>query len=367
MLEESKTTHGVKYRIGKFPIVILDGSWKEMGRAFGTLMKQELALMIDFVADMASDAEEIKCRTMMATFPHRIRKYLEGLAEGAGLTASQVDRIAVSRKSILCGLSAPISSSVATWNDYTSGKLILGSNFDYDNDVSNITPCLCLTVFRPNDSALSFASFGYAGTPYITNAFNERGIHLTIANAMPSGGNLFIENRFFTPTALMNAMMECENLDDFRTYLWSTKSSFSYLATIADALSARIFEWSSFDVKQRTTTTRPGLSVITNHFTEKSWGMPRPDDLSYWLTRTRRKNLLNLAAHFKGAIDEEVMKDILSTPVEQLGSMSGATKYQTIVVPSEMKLLFNIPNYQEWTEINFAQLFQINTKTKKEA
>lgn len=362
MIEESKTMHGIKYRIGKFPIIILDGSWKEMGLAFGTLMKDELAKMIDFVADMASDDEEVKCRTMMATFPRRIRKYLEGLAEGAGLTALQVEKIAVSKKAMLCSLSAPISSSVVTWNDYTSGKLILGSNFDYDTDVSSIIQCLCLTVFCPNDSSLSFASFGYAGVPYITNAFNERGIYLTVANAMPSGGNLFIENRFFTPTVLVNAMLECENLDDFRTFLWTTKASFSYLATVADALSARIFEWSSFDIKQRTTITRPGLSVVTNHFTEKSWGMPRPEDSSYWLTRTRRRNLLNLAAHFKGAINEEIMKEILSTPIEQLGSMSDATKYQTIVVPSDKKLLFNIPGYQDWTEINLAELFN-----KKEA
>ncbi|MDO4218890.1 MAG: C45 family autoproteolytic acyltransferase/hydrolase [Synergistaceae bacterium] len=361
MQEKSRTTHGIKYTIEKFPIVVLNGSWKEMGRAFGVLMRDELAQMIDFVTtDVTTEGEEIKCRTMMSTFSHRIRKYLEGLAEGAGLTASQVDKIAVSRKTILCGLSAPISSSVVTWNDYTSGKLILGSNFDYDNEVSSISPCLCLTVFCPNDSALSFASFGYAGMPYVTNAINEKGVHLGIANAMPSGGNLFIENRFFTPTALIQAMTECENLNDFRTFLWTTKASFSYLVTVADALSAGIFEWSSFDVKQRTTKTRPGLSVITNHFTEESWGMPRPDDQTYWLTRTRRRNLLNLAAHFKGAINEEVMKDILSTPIEQLGSMSSSTKYQTVVVPSEMKFLFNIPNYQDWTEINMADLFNKN-------
>ena len=358
MQEILSVAHGRKYKIGKLPVVVLDGSWKEMGRAFGVLMKEEITKMLDFLSIDESEAEEIKCRTMISTFPYSIRKYLEGMAEGLGLTQDQISKIAFSKKTTLCGLSAPISSHLATWNDYTSGKLILGSNLDYGTEVATLNSALCLTVFCSGNGGLSFASFGYAGLPYVTNAFNEKGICMTIANAMPSGGNLFIENRFFTPTALITAMEECENLDDFRTFLWTAKASFSYLVTVADASSARVFECSSFDAKQRTTVSRPGLSVITNHFTEKSWGMPRPDDATYWHTRTRRQNLLNLAAHFKGAINEEIMKDILATPLEQLGAMSSDTAYQTIVVPSEMKFLFNIPNYQDWTEINLAELFK---------
>jgi hypothetical protein len=114
-----------------------------------------------------------------------------------------------------------------------------------------------------------------------------------------------------------------------------------------------------FDVKRRLSIQRPGLMVATNHFTEPSWGLPRPDDKKFFLTRTRRQNLLNLAEHFKGSIDLPRMKKIMDTRVEDLGATSDNTVYQVIAEPSTMTLSLKVPEFTDWTDIPMGDFFAI--------
>ena len=96
--------------------------------------------------------------------------------------------------------------------------------------------------------------------------------------------------------------------------------------------------------------------VMSNHFTEFSWGLPRPDDKSNWMTRTRRQNLLTLAKHLKGTIDARTMMKIMDTKIEDLGATTEMTLYQLVTVPERYELWFKVPGIQEWTLIDMKEL-----------
>jgi hypothetical protein len=119
----------------------------------------------------------------------------------------------------------------------------------------------------------------------------------------------------------------------------------------ADDQTSRCFEWPVFDVKRRLSVRRPGLMVATNHFTEPSRGLPKPDDKKFGATRARRQNLLKLAEHFKGSIDMSRMKKILDTRIEDLGATTGNTVYQVIAEPGTMTISLKVPGMIDWTDI----------------
>ena len=91
--------------------------------------------------------------------------------------------------------------------------------------------------------------------------------------------------------------------------------------------------------------------VATNHFTEPSWGLPKPDDAKFSNTRTRRQNLLSLAEHFKGSIDVSRMKKILDTRLEDLGATTDSTVYQVIAEPGVKALSLKVPGMTGWTDM----------------
>ena len=160
---------------------------------------------------------------------------------------------------------------------------------------------------------------------------------------MPSGGALWYDSRVPRGRRAFQLLLEASTLDEIESFFKTTKANFAYIVGVADGQTARCFEWPVFEVKRRESHSRLGLTVLTNHFTEFSWGLPRPDDKRFWMTRTRRQNLLTLAKHFKGSINDKVMKDIMDTRIEDLGATTDMTVYQLVVVPERYELWFKLP------------------------
>jgi hypothetical protein len=146
-------------------------------------------------------------------------------------------------------------------------------------------------------------------------------------------------------------LLDSPDLDQLESFFHSTRSNFAYVVGTADDQTSRCFEWPVFDVKRRLSVRRPGLMVATNHFTEPSWGLPKPDDAKFFHTRTRRQNLLGLAEHFKGSIDVSRMKKILDTRLEELGATTDSTVYQVIAEPGVKALSLKVPGITAWTDI----------------
>ncbi|MDR3281135.1 MAG: C45 family autoproteolytic acyltransferase/hydrolase [Synergistaceae bacterium] len=347
-------------KFGDFTLLDLHGTWRDMGRQYGALASSSLDSIYERAIEgrilplgKSKDALDAAAQSFYANYPYRLKELIHGISETSGLDLGRV-LLVNAIETLIAGelwTGRPHCSGIAVWGEYSSGSLIYGRNYDYFSWFRELGDCLTAAVFHPADGSLATAAIGYAGCAYVTTGINERGIFLELNNGEPSGGALEYRNRIPAIAELFMFLLDSPDLDQLESFFHSTRSNFAYVVGAADDQTSRCFEWPVFDVKRRLSVRRPGLMVATNHFTEPSWGLPKPDDEKFFRTRARRQNLLNLAEHFKGSIDVPRMKKILDTRLEDLGATTDMTVYQVIAEPGTMTLSLKIPEKTEWTDI----------------
>ena len=354
---------GTRESFGTFSLVTLSGTWRGMGRRYGELMGDKLrelyrvAVTETLLGEQRREAEHLKglASSFFALYPHRFKEFLRGMAETSGLDLSQHLLLNALEVVAAESLVRPHCSGIAAWGDYTGGgPLVFGRNYDYLPEFRRYAPYLQVLVLRPADGSRPVAAVGYAGTCYVTTALNADGLFLELNNGMPSGGALWYESRIPTIAALLGFLLDSTSLEELDGHFQTVRANFAYIVSVADDRVARCYEWPVFDVKRRPSY-RPGLLVATNHFAEPDWGLPEPDDGAFWLTLTRRKNLMALGEHFKGDLGPLRMREILDTSIPDLGATSDLTVYQIVAVPQTRTLWLKAPEVQDWTEIPLAE------------
>lgn len=355
--------NGVKTKAGKLCVIELCGTWLEMGRQYGALMASELRDMYERGVRRLCDEENAEALAhtagkFFANYPYKFKSLMRGMSETSGLTLDELKLVNAVEVIAAQSLEQPQCSGIAAWGDYSDGPLVYGRNYDYLPWFRELADNLVLACFRPGDGSLAVATLGFAGEIYAVNGMNEKGIFLELNNGMPSGGALWYDSRVPAVVELFSFLFDAESLDQIESFFKTTKANFAYIVGVADGQTARCFEWPVFEVKRRESHSRLGLTVLTNHFTEFSWGLPRPEDKRFWMTRTRRQNLLTLAKHFKGSINDKVMKDIMDTRIEDLGATTDLTVYQLVAVPERFELWFKVPGVQDWSLIDMRALLK---------
>jgi hypothetical protein len=351
---------GRSVKFGNFTVLDLYGTWREMGRQYGELagglVREMYRRSIEecLVNEPGKSKDELDtiAKSFYANYPYKLKEVLVGLSETSGLDFGKILLLNAVEVLVADDLwQRNHCTGIAVWGEYSSGSLIYGRNYDYFKWFRELGEYLVMAAYHPADGSLAAATIGYAGGIYMTTGINERGIFLELNNGEPSGGALQYHNRVPAIAELFLFLLDSPDLDQLESYFHSTRSNFAYVVGTADDQTSRCFEWPVFDVKRRMSVRRPGLMVATNHFTEPSWGLPKPDDKKFFATRTRRQNLLNLAEHFKGSIDASRMKKILDTKIEDLGATNENTVYQVIAEPGSMTVSLKVPGLADWTDI----------------
>ena len=358
--------NGTKSYNGITPVVDLNGSWYEMGRQYGALLKGELQdvyenmLCRELFEKSAFNADRAKAvaQKLYANYPYRLKQFFAGMQETAELSLDKLQLINAIEFLLSRANLQPGCSGIAVWGDYAADCLVYGRNYDYFMWLKNYAKNIALAAFHPSDGALSTVIIGFAGEIYAVNGMNEKGIFLELNNAMPSGGSISFENRVPSVVKLFEFLLDAATLDEMEVNFETTKASSAYIVGVSDGQVARCYEWPTFGLQCRKSHTRPGLTVLTNHFTAPSWGLPRPEDSVSFATCERRENLLALAKHFKGAIDAKVMKDIIDSAVDKVKTPAFSTIYQIVTEPSKFTLSLRIPGVQDWTEFELKALLR---------
>ena len=357
---------GTKTKNGVISLIDLQGTWREMGRQYGGLMSAELRDLYErgiqrkLIDECGMDSDEMKntAQKFYTNFPFRFKELFRGIAETSGLSLEQIQLVNALELMAMGSLNQPMCTGIAAWGDYAADTLVYGRNYDYLPWLKEFSSDLVLAAYHPADGSLATATIGYAGEIYAVNGMNEKGIFLELNNGMPSGGALWYDSRVPSVAKLFEFLLDGASLDEIESFFQTTKSNFAYIVGVADGQTARCYEWPVFEIKRRESHSRQGLTVLSNHFTEFSWGLPRPEDKANWMTRTRRQNLLTLAKHFKGTIDAKTMKKIMDTRIEDLGATTENTLYQLVVVPESYEMWVKVPDAQDWTEINMKNLLR---------
>ena len=319
---------GLRADINGIAVVSLYGTWHEMGRQYGMLMKDRLDEVYFFVNTIIEysigNAEQAKdiIAAQTAQTPYRIKAFYEGAAETSGLTVEQLQAV---------------NDSEAFWQ--------------LKDDVA-------VTVYHPADGSLATATIGYAGEIYAVNAINEKGLFMELNNGKPSANIKAPNSRITGTTALFSEMFEADDLEDWDLFFNTTNCSSSYIINIADSSRARSYEWCPVDVKRGEKDLPDGLLVSTNYYVNSDWLFAVPSDAASWEGLTRRKNLIALCEAEKGKIDEQAMMKIIETPLEAGGAQDELTVYQIVIVPETKMLWLRVIGGADWTQIDLAGFLQ---------
>ena len=349
---------GSKTSLNGISVVSLYGTWYEMGRQYGFLMKDELSELYLFVETIieyslgnAKKTESI-VSVQTAQTPYRISEFMRGASETSGLTVEQLQAVnAVER---IGGL--PKCSAVFCWGEYAEGPLILGRNYDYSEAFALLKDDVAVTVYHPSDGSLAAATIGYAGEIYAVNGFNEKGIFMELNNGKPSANIKSPDSRITGTTMLFSALFEIDDLEDWELFFNTVNCSSSYIINVADRQEARSYKWCPVGVKRGGSDLPEGLLVSTNHFVNPEWLFATPSDASSWESLTRRSNLIALCEAARGKIDDRKMLEIVETAVKDGGAMNELTVFQ--MVPETNMLWLRVIGGSGWTQIDLSGFLQ---------
>ena len=355
---------GERFQAGDYPVIVLTGSYREMGRQYGGLMKAELneeyAFLLDTLTKRGFTQEEIReaGQEITALYPQRVKEIFLGMAETSGLTP---DDIAVLYYGAIFQLIAkppvPVSCSyLAAWGDYTKdGSVVVSRNWDLDDAVMPFTKWYVLTVYRPTDGSNSIATWSPAGMRPET-FMNSKG--LFIADDNSGLDDTAPETRPEFITEFFRFMLDYSDLIGLDAGIRGTSPDVAWIVDVAGPDGSYVYEKTTNRTLVRT---GDGVIAAANHFVDPSWNLPAPPAHSL----NRYNNLLLQAEDAKGSIDAARMMQIRDVCLEDGGSkfchseLFGAkysSNHQVVFVP-ESRTLWMKAMDRDWQKVELAPLF----------
>ena len=355
---------GHRFQAGDYPVIVLSGNYREMGRQYGALMKPELneeyTYLIDTLAKRGYTREMARAEghNITAFYPQRVREIFIGMSETSGLTRED---IAILYYGAIFQLMAkppvPVSCSyLAAWGNYTAdGSVIASRNWDLDDAVMPFTKWYVLAVYRPSDGSNAVATWSPAGMRPET-FMNSKGLFIADDNAgiideAPETRPEFI-------TEFYRFMFDYADLTALDAGIRGTSPDVGWIVDVAGPDGAYVYEKMTNRTLQRS---GDGVVAAANHFVDPSWNFPVPPEHSL----SRYNNLLRLAAEAKGSIDAPKMMEIRDVCLENGGakfchSLLFGSKYssnhQVVFVPGTRVLWMKAMD-RPWQKVELAPLF----------
>lgn len=358
---------GKLYKADKVYVLELHGRYRQMGRQYGKLMKNQLNGLYDtainkqFIKKRGLSYELIRevSRSLFSMYPRRFKEIYYGMSETSGM---DLDKLIILDQIVVYALFSSSSaecSGIAAWGDYTSGgPLIFGRNFDYPDYYREFAKFFTVVVFNPDDGSIPTANLGYAGQIIMLTGMNKASIFIEDNDGTLSGGRIFYDNRIPFYILELGFLLDFSSLSQLNAALHSTRSDFTYIVNVADKNIAYSYEMATFGVKRRAGIHK-GLLVATNHFVDPSWGISKPFTDKPHLTMLRRKNLLALGEKYKGKFNAKKMMEILDIPIDKGGvTRPKHTIYQVVAVPEKLRFWLKLPGYQDWVKVDVGRLFK---------
>ena len=333
-------------------VIDLRGSWLQMGRQYGLLAGQRMIEVLEYIdgkiggqAVKEAEAADIADK-LYSNYPEHLKEFLAGVSATSGLSLERVklcNAVEYIEGTFFC-------SALSVWDGYSSDKLIFGRNYDAAS-YEEIGRDIVVTVYHP-ENGIPAATVGYAGEIYCVNGLNAKGIFIELNNGMPSAGWDIHWDMCPGTTELFELLFTARDMDDVDRFFAETKSFASFIIGVADKNEARAYEWCFEGIRRGDAASPSGMMTSANHYVNEGWQFSCPTDAGSWNSITRRCNLINLAQMYKGRIDLERMKEIISTPIADGGPKHELLRYQIVAVPQDLILHVRIPGNGKWSEID---------------
>jgi hypothetical protein len=332
-------------------IVNLEGSYTDMGREYGALLKNELhdlykkmdsAIGYEF-AKGANPANMDYIALMKINMDDREKRLLEGMAMETDLTFDQHEFLNAS----LMFMYLPGCSAFAATGDQTeSGSTIAGRNFDNPIGADGkyagaLKGKSILVIYNPKGEYHgthgdnSVAAMTQIGWVYGLTNLNSQGIYLEYnngTNSIPIANDLINILKTTTDGLHQNlyAAFDCDTLEQVNDKL-SDPVAIATLTQVADKSRAWHYERSPYEKSRLIPAgaargayfydNPDNMDIITNHFFYDNWQNQKFLDMTTTTSTTfiRLQNLQAQAKHYAGKINIENMKKIMTTRIADGG------------------------------------------------
>ena len=357
--------NGQRFQAGDYPVIVLNGSYREMGRQYGALMKKELneeyAFIISSLKDRGYTQEQIRAKVQgySVLCSQRQMELLSGMAETSGLTKDDTTILYFGLIYYLTlPRTSPSCSYLATWGNYTpDGTVVVSRVLDLPEPVLQFNKWYVLTVYRPNDGCNGVATFGPAGMRPET-LMNSKGLFIAEDNSGISD-EVSQDQRPDLVAEFFRFMLDYSDLNQLMVGIQGARPDGPWIVNIAGPEGAGVYEMTINDSKFRTGT---DVVAAANHFIDPFWNPPFvPANHSV----IRYENLLRQADKAKGTIDAEKMMQIRDVRYEDGGTtflhsnLSGSlysTDHEVVFLPGSRTLWMKTAELS-WQKVELIPLF----------
>ncbi len=357
---------GQRFAAGDYPVIVLSGSFRQMGRQYGGLMKPELneeyAFLLTTLTKRGYTQEEVRAigQDAIAFFPQRQKEVFLGMSETSGLTPDDIAVLYYGGALFLSAPAVPLSCSyLATWGDYTTdGSVVVSRNWDLDDHVLPFTKWYVLAVYRPSDGSNSVATWGPAGMRPET-LMNSKGLFIADDNAGLGTSDLADENRPDLIMEFFRFMLDYSDVKGLDAGIRGANANLPWIVDVAGPSDAYVYEKMTNKTIQRTGS---GVIAAANHFADPAWNVTTaPPEHSL----TRQNNLLRQANEARGSIDAQKMMQIRDVCLENGGAtfchseLFGerySSNHQVVFLPKSETLWMKVMD-KEWQKVELGPLF----------
>lgn len=363
---------GKLYSAGKFHVLELSGTYRQMGRQYGRLMSVQMNEMYHEVvsqyakngigcSDISLDDFSMQ---LFRLYPRRFQELAEGISETSGLNLNKIAVLNEFFDYYLKCYVHPASgnsgncSEISVWGKYSKdGALVMGRNFDFPSFYRAFNKYITIVAYNPSDASNSTAVITYPGQIGSIQAFNSRGLVLENNNGISSGDTEhYFGKRIPFMVKDLVAMFEHSTYEGLDAALVTSRMHYPLIYNIGYPGGAANYEMTTFDVKRRQG--QDGLLIGTNHFISPGWNLP-PSKYQDGVKDSKKRydNLQALAEKYKGKIDASIMMALMDVPIDEGGATpQDKNIYQFVAVPTDLKIWVKAMTYCDWTEVDLKPL-----------
>jgi len=348
----------------RFKVLALSGSWYEMGKQYGRLAAGDIdefyeTIVVDYLM-REHGVSYGTIRDQAYAYDDQRFPYFQELVAGMGEGLGSAEKAVVASSLIELVDLARACSSMAAWGEYTSdGPLVVGRNWDLGPPYAEYRKFMSVVVYNPEGGATGLADISFIGEISLQTGMNSRGIFLDVQNGSLSDPTPPIETRRYPTYMLSDILLTSQTMEELEGYVLDPENlpQLSMILNVADPGEDRVFEWATYDVKERMA---DGLIASSNHFIEPSWTdlPPVEPGAAGEYSLERLANLLALGEQYKGYIDAERMRDIFDTAFDDGGpTFPEYTVYQVVATPADRTIWLKTPGLSGWERVELGSLF----------
>lgn len=364
---------GRLYTAGGMKIVQLNGGFRQMGRQYGMLLKEDINAVYDIIVNRVLGGEKkmsFEDITKLANDPEvaapdYIREMVAGMAETSGLSYEQANIV---RLNLL--MLGTMCSAAAAYGDYAiEGRTVFGRNLDLGKGhISLLKPFTVIAIYNPIGTGRnSVAEIGYAGGFYAQTLFNSRGLILEMNNGLMSRLPKEEEKIKSDPLAyrMYDIMFDCSGIEEAVNEIRKIVLNCGMMLNIADGMNAYCCEIAPEGVYVRSGD-RPGFLAVSNHFLNPGWtgGIKIGKGKKYGRTLERHANLIKRGDKLKGAWNAAKMMETFDKTIPKGGptfpkrrSEDIQTLYSCVFTPADLTLYVKDRERTDWITVKLGDLF----------